>query len=211
VTDGWPPGESGLVRLCICPGFTRPEWQLPLPPDAERRLIGWKVAPPPVDGGVPPAVADLLAAALCSRATLTFPAAVRAAGRHGPFDGSWRLGRDFVWTSTRDPRRAAAGVFEGDPFSWTLQGQVVVLSPPGSSPELTEGHLQVGAAPPVLDDLQRLGATGLLLPGVDGDVAGLYTFADRDMQALEEALASAARKLGGDFLSVDETAFAQSL
>jgi hypothetical protein len=87
----------------------------------------------------------------------------------------------------------------------------VVLSPPGSSPELTEGHLQVGAAPPVLDDLQRLGATGLLLPGVDGDVAGLYTFADRDMQALEEALASAARKLGGDFLSVDETAFAQSL
>ncbi|HSS38068.1 MAG TPA: hypothetical protein VLT58_04805 [Polyangia bacterium] len=180
-------------------------------PHAERRLIGWKVDPPPVDGGVPVAVGNLLAAALCRQATLSFPAAVKAMGRHGPFDGSWRVGRDFVWTSTRDPRRAAAGVFEGEPFSWTLQGQVVVLSPPESSPELAESHLHVGTAPGMIEDLQRLGATGLLLPGVDGDVAGLYAFAARDMKALEEELASATREAGGEFVWVDEAAFSQSL
>jgi hypothetical protein len=44
--------------------------------------------------------------------------------------------------------------------------------------------------PRLVADLEARGATGLLLPGVDGDVAGLYTFARGDMQALEGALAA---------------------
>ena len=207
MTEPRPSGESGLVRLYVCPAFTRAEWRLPLLPQAERRLIGWTVERPPLDGGVPATVADIVAAALCGRANLSFASAVTPARRRGPFDGSWRIGRDFVWTSTRDPRRAAAGVFEGDPFSWALQGQVVVLSPPGMSPELAEDHLQVGTAPGVVEDLKRRGATGLFLPGVDWDVAGLYTFAPTDMQALEEELASVTRKTGGDLVSVDEATF----
>jgi hypothetical protein len=188
--------DSRLVHLCLCPEFTGPEWQLPLLLAAERTLIGWEVTPEPIDAGVPPIVAHVLATALCRHTTLNFPAALTP-----------QRDRDIVWKSTRDPREAMAGIFEGNLFSWDLQGQVVILSSPGTTLQLNQGHLNVGTDPAVVDDLDQLGALGLLLPGVDGDVAGLYTFAPRDMQALEEALASAARNAGGELISADEADF----
>jgi len=65
--------------------------------------------------------------------------------------------------------------------------------------------------PALLGELEQLGAIGLLLPGVDGDVAGLYTFAARDMQTLEAALATAVRKAGGELISVEEADFSAHL
>jgi hypothetical protein len=188
--------DSRLVHLCLCPEFTGSEWQLPLLPAAERTLIGWEVDPKPVDAGVPSVVAGVLATALCRHTTLSFPAALTP-----------HRTRDVAWKSTGDPREAAAGIFEGNLFSWELQGQVVILSSPGTTLPLNQGHLNVATDPAVVDDLDQLGAIGLLLPGVDGDVAGLYTFAPRDMQALEAALASAARSVGGELISVDEADF----
>ncbi|HXJ19458.1 MAG TPA: hypothetical protein VMT03_04425 [Polyangia bacterium] len=182
-------------RLCLCPEFVGPEWQLPLLPGAERTLIGWAVDPEPVDAGVPPVVADILSTALCRHATLNYPTGLTP----------------LRWKSTRDPREATAGVFEGDVFSWDLQGQVVVLSSPGTSPRLNQSHLEVGTDPALIDQLERLGAIGLLLPGVDGDVAGLYTFAPLDMRALEGALATAVRNAGGELISVDEADFSAHL
>jgi hypothetical protein len=195
MTGQSPSGGPRLVQLRFCPGFSGTGWQLPLPPAAERALIGWKLASPPVDAGVPPPVARVLATALCQLGTVTFPARLRRPR----------------WRSTRDPTEVAAGVFEGDLFSWDLQGQVVALSPPGTSPRLNDDHLDVGIDPLLFGELETLGATGLLLPGVDGDVAGLYTFSPRAMRALEDALASAARDAGSELITVEEAAFIRLL
>ncbi|HXU62725.1 MAG TPA: hypothetical protein VN962_13540, partial [Polyangia bacterium] len=94
---------SPLISLRLCSGFTRREWNLPVATALTRLLIGWRTVPSPVDAGVPPVVADVLATALCRHATLTF---------------STERGRDLAWQSTGDPREAAAGIFEGGHFSW---------------------------------------------------------------------------------------------
>jgi hypothetical protein len=191
VSDATSRG-SRLVCLRLCSGFTRREWSLPVPTALTRLLIGWRTVPSPVDAGVPAVVAEVLTTALCRHAMLTFPT---------------ERGRDVTWKSTGDPREAAAGIFEGGHFSWDLQGQVVVLSRPGLAPVLNEAHLEVSARPPLFDDLKALGAVGLLLPGVDGDVAGLYTFAPADMHDIIGTLSVLARQAGGDCVSLSEAQF----
>lgn len=160
-------------------------------------LIGWDVEPPPVDAGVPPAVADILVRGLCRQAALSYPRGRRA-------------GRDFAWKSTQDAREAIPEIFESAAFPWELQGQVVVLSTPGTQLALDEHHLEVIARPELFATLHALGATGLLLPGVDGDVAALYTFASADMPTLTAVLSALAEESGADCVSVTEPDFARS-
>jgi hypothetical protein len=98
------------------------------------------------------------------------------------------MNRHFTWSSTSDPKQAAAGVFSGEPFAWSLQAQVVVLSEPGVSPRLDERHLELLTKPQLFQGLASLGAIGALLPGVDGDVAALYTCTKEAMRDFEDAL-----------------------
>lgn len=202
--SGGPSGASRPVSVDLCAGFTRGEWELPVPDGLTRVLLGWRVVPPRAEPGVPGGVADLLATALCRHATLTFPTALPDARRRGLFAQGWRQGRDFVWKSTQDLGEAVAGIFHSDVFSWHLHGQTVVLSRPGTAPALNADHLEVSARPELLGDLRRLGATGLLLPGVGGAVAGLYTFAAADMDDIIGTLSQVTREAGGDCVTRDE-------
>lgn len=198
-------GVSRLFRLKLCPGFTRAEWQLPTEVPGARVLFGWDVAPPPVDAGVPRAVADVLVRWLCRQATLSYPSAP-ASGQ--PAGGRrLRAGRDFDWKSTQDARAAIPAIFESPTFPWELQGQVVVLSPPGTSLVLGEHHLEVITRPELFATLQALGATGLLLPGVDGDVAALYAFAPTHMPTLTGVLSALAEESGAACASLTEAEF----
>ena len=121
------------------------------------------------------------------------------------------MNRHFSWTSTSDPKQAATGVFSGEPFAWSLQAQVVVLSEPGTSPRLDERHLELSSEPQLFQELASLGAIGALLPGVDGDVAGLYTFSKQATRDFKAALSFRTREGGGEFVPVTEDAFARIL
>ena len=198
-------GDGRLVRLKFCPAFTRAEWQLPTDVPGARVLIGWRVEPPPVDAGVPPVVADVLVRGLCRQALLSYPSA--SASANSASGRRLRAGRDFDWKSTQDAREAIPEIFESPAFPWDLQGQLVVLSHPGTRLVLDERHLEVVARPELFATLQALGATGLLLPGVDGDVAALYTFDPGDMPTLVGVLSALAEEAGADCVSLTETDF----
>ena len=125
----------------------------------------------------------------------------------GAFGKRLRAGRDFDWKSTRDAREAIPEIFESPAFPWSLQGQVVVLSTPGTPLMLDDRHLDVITRPELFATLQALGATGVLLPGVDGDVAALYTFASNDMPILTRVLFALAEESGADCVSLTEAEF----
>jgi hypothetical protein len=92
--------------------------------------------------------------------------------------------------STRD-RRVAAGLFDDPGYPWCLQGQVALLSAPDSPPPLVDRETLFAVfADGWEQNAQRLrgaGIFGLLRPGVDGDVAGVFTLADDAGQALVDA------------------------
>lgn len=69
---------------------------------------------------------------------------------------------------------------------------------------LDEHHLEVIAQPELLATLQALGATGLLLPGVDGDFAALYTFDPGDMPTLTGVLSALTEESGAECVSMTE-------
>jgi len=62
-----------------------------------------------------------------------------------------------------------------------------------------------------MDKLAGAGVTGLLVPGVDGDVAGLYTFSDDLWTASIDALGTACQGAGVECRNVTETEFAELL
>jgi hypothetical protein len=208
------PDDAGnpLRALLLCPRFTGEQWQLPVDEAfGDRALIGWRTERRRVDAGLPSSLARLLAEALCRHSPVTF-----AKGHHAPAGVSlvprqWRMGRHFEWNSTRDPDEAAAGIF-GDPlFPWERQGQIAFLSPPGHIPVLDERQLALTHDPSMASTLRALSVSGVLLPGVDGDVAGLYAFGGPDSEAYRTELVTCARELAVTVEVLDEPTFARSL
>jgi hypothetical protein len=61
---------------------------------------------------------------------------------------------------------------------------------------LEEKHLEVGSDLGLFGELAQSGAVGVLLPGVDGDVAGLYSFTTSMALGVRAALEDAARIAG---------------
>jgi hypothetical protein len=192
--DGGGAGKPGrLDRLVLWPQFAGSEWQLPTDVHvAERLLLGWRCQSAPTDGEPPPAVASLLATALRKHATLTFASPVRP-----PAGATWKLGRNFVWITSSTDREAAQGIFDADFFSWNQQGQVVVLGSPGVALALDERYLELHSDPALFEELKSAGAQGVLLPGVDGSVAGLYFFNTGISSAVGRELDSATHAMGG--------------
>lgn len=62
-----------------------------------------------------------------------------------------------------------------------------------------------------IDQLTSSGVVGLLRPGVDGDVAGLFSFTRQTHHNLLNALEQEARRAGLSWMLVSEADFAQRL
>lgn len=205
-------------------------WQLgPLPPARGRvALIGWHDPAAQDEGGVPPRIAAVLTRALTSAARVTFPSSVMtpsATADWTPSDGdeirvlssrSMRgriaarlrgLPPAVMLISTRQPA-SAVQLFDDPGFPWSMQGQLALLS-------------RADAPPPPIDERTLLalfsdewathtaaGLEGILRPGVDGDVAGLWSLTDSFEQAILGALERETRAANFHWALVPEELFA---
>lgn len=184
--------------LLVCVDYREPIWELPIAvaPGVTRGLIGWQTSPSPVDAGLPPAVASLLASALTEHALLSFPEIE---------------GRRTVFVNARGAE-VARRAFDSEYFDWSRRAQVIFLSPrEAPPPSLSDVHLRLSQDAQSMHELSGAGVTGLLLPGVDGDVAGLYTFNDDLWNESIAALRMACQGAGVEWRSVTETEFAELL
>lgn len=200
-----PPNLGSLRRLLLCPGYIGEEWRLPVRQVAgSRLLIAWSASEQRVDAGVPDFAAEAMTNAWFRSAAVTYPVALRAPTGALMLRRKWQLGRHFEWATARSPIRARTQVFDADYFSWAQQGQVVILSPLGAPFRATQAHLEVANDPSAFEQLASAGALGVVLPGVDGQVLGLYSFTASFERSVCLALEAAAEEQGASATTVTE-------
>lgn len=219
--------------MFVCQDARGSRWQLgPLPPRTGRlTLIGWKEPGEQTDAGVPEAVAPVLGRALTSVARVTFPSsnathpataewlpsngnlvrALTVSGFAGRIAAKWNgTPTDITLMSTRHPE-AAMRLFDDAEFPWWMQGQVALLSSPDRPPPNIETAPLLALFGEEWSEhaasLAEAGVTGVVRPGVDGDVAGLLSSTEEVEQMVLSALESEARGAGFDWAVLSESAF----
>jgi hypothetical protein len=217
-----------MIFVCLNPVASY--WQLDLTPSsgAEVTLIGWSPSCDDPDGGFPGEIAVTLARVLTSLAQVVFPIseATDTGGRmtqrvviaSNAFERLHaRIKREPVrihLVSTAEPN-VACRLFYAEGFSWQMQGQVGLLLPSGSpAPQLDRKGLRLLIASERGDTPMRLGlndALGLIRPGVDGAVAGIWSFNRAFARALMTKLESEAIRMGFEFRIVTEASFTDLL
>ncbi len=201
------------VFVCLAPRGS--EWQLgALPPAAGRvLLIGWAEDPPPVDAGVPEGVATVLARALTSFGRVTFPTAVVQASAGHSWSPFTRAPGPVELLWTRNPQ-AVLQAFDDASHPWWMQGQVLLVSEPAAAvaPEIDRKQLAALLEDKwtmAADALSAAGVISVLRPGVDGDVAGLWTATEETEHTSLAALEGEARRASFDWAVLSEEAFAE--
>lgn len=205
-----------------------------LPPKTGRfALIGWKEPGDVIEAGVPEAVAQMLARAFTAVARVTFLADPAGLDGWTPLKGdairtlaskgiASRVAAklkgapsEIALVSTRHPETAMR-LFDDAGFPWWQQGQIILFA--GEEPPQREGERDDAGAldkQTVLDlfdddwtaramPLVSKGVTGVVRPGVDGDVAGLLSLTEGFLHTALEAVARQARFAGFDFEIVPE-------
>ncbi|HEX5482459.1 MAG TPA: hypothetical protein VFZ08_07510 [Terriglobia bacterium] len=167
-------------------------WELRAQPDGEFRVLltGWVMSKASIDAGVPESVEGVLSRALCcgNKLVFLFPASSTKAGDAAgwePVTAGWarklrprpmdrlRLAPALPLLCTEDAG-VAMRMFHAEPFSWEMRSQVVTLFPPGPAlPELDHSSMFRLWREKRLrrEVLLKLGAQGIMFPGVDGDFA----------------------------------------
>ncbi len=178
-------------------------------------LFGWRMSTPPLDAGVPHAVASILCQALSQCGKLTF---LHSRAFETPRSPTWQSAPEG-WTCVLEPKgmdwlrwrpvlpllctmepTVAMQLFNAEPFSWTMRGQVVVLSRREAPPPLLSYHavfeMLKGEAVNALRIEENATIRGLVSPGVDGDFVELgyvdETIAEDVETQLSQACAEAA-------------------
>lgn len=199
------PGQCtfmcALNQMLFCSGFTDAKWALPVdtPVGVRRWLIGWRMSSSPLDGGAPPEVARILASSLVRHARVTF-----AEGIPRPF-GSFK----WSFVHTRDAREAER-LFDAGCISWPMGSQLAFLSTPSAPPPpISKTHYNTRLESTQFLRLHELGGSGIFAAGVDGDVAGLYTFDDGLSKGVLGSLKNASEEAGARWREVDEDEFAE--
>jgi hypothetical protein len=215
-------------------------WRLgPLPPPVGRiAVVGWAADSRAEESeDLLSSVAVPLAAALVACARVTFLGDVDEA----PLTGAWAargsdLVREIPRTDWREwvesaaerlgfptrlalvcSRRAAAvsAAFDSEAAPWWGQGQILLLSEPNAAPPSIERiDLRALCSDAWTTHVTALGPGifGAVRPGVDGDVAGVFTLDDARERAILDALREAARAAGCVWgICEDEADFAARL
>ena len=133
------------------------------------------------------------------------------AGRRRPGVTSLASGQELRLVFDAERGRGGRRHLQDDMASWNRQGQIVVLSAADEVPALEERHLELSADSKVAGTLRDQGGRALFLPGVDGDVAGLYALDATYGAAIRAEIADAVRRLGFDTQVSDEETAARLL
>lgn len=219
----------GALRVCRDP--RRDDWQLGSLPPAQGHLVlvGWRGADNDAGGGVPADIAQVLARGFTAVARVTFA----CSSAEIDVTSDWTAWRDrdayrgvetggamtrlrstlrgaprlLTLCSTRDAATAAR-LFDDGGFPWWLQGQVVVLSrQDGPPPDLTATLWHALLEDEWLDalmDVDDRNVFGIVRPGVDGAVAGIFTSVPDVERAVIDALRHEAEAAGVEWAEVAE-------
>lgn len=165
------------IALLMCRDPHSSDWELPFD-STDGVLLGWVVEPESFDGGAPPAVANLLSQLVCRMGIVTYLS----------HDGVAVPKSKHKVVTTREPSVAAA-LFDDPAYPWTQYGQAAFLSDDATL-QVTSRVLNEVVGQRKASAAERAGFKGVLLPGVDGVVAGLWMFQagglDSFVAALEE-------------------------
>lgn len=202
--------------IYLCERPADPRWELGSAAASTRRvlLIGWSRSVQLTEAGVPPIVSRVISQGLVSAGHVAFlsnatGAHATAACEYQSLAGdSWpmRLGqwlhvtpRSAGWVITRDALTAVT-LFDCDAFDWRLKAQVALLV---RSPMVLRDlgwrvvrDLLGDAWTDAATNLATVGVEAVLRPGVDGDVAALWTAAPATAVTLRDAMAQAAVQFG---------------
>jgi hypothetical protein len=217
-------------KVFVCMNPVAPHWQLDLshPFDAEVILVGWSAPWDGRDDGLSHEVAAVIARSLTTVSRVSFPISetFEVTGLNTETSGIGsstaerlhaRLKHEpvHICLLTADNSDVASRIFFDPGFPWQLQGQIALLLPPGSAPpqldrktlrKLMGSDWRQAIARP---DLRHL--LGLMRPGIDGAVAGIWSFDKKVTQTLLARLESEAHQMGFEFCTAAEDAFTAML
>jgi hypothetical protein len=172
-----------------------------VPPVGTIVLLGWTESPSPIDDGMPDWVANILADAMTARHVATFPSTSKAAERaehvtalHLSHVLRVRGPRNFNWVSTRE-RELVRGAFDDPGFPWTMQGQIVLLTPLHAPIPQLDADEVIGMLAPQAHDAHawsRAGVAVQVRAAVDGDLAAIFSVSSNVEAALIEEIERAA-------------------
>jgi len=174
-------------------------------------ILGWRVIPEPVDGGIPPTVSRIFADALCSlyRVIGMSTREDKVSSRHwiqcgNEFDQQlrkhkyrildilFRFPSNAVLICSQSPNTVVR-FLDDDVFHWSQEGQFLLLCEPTSSapPEVPRTRVKEIFTPSWWKCVAEIHAfEGIWRARVNGDVAGIYMKtpeqAERLIHALEE-------------------------
>ncbi|SFN87885.1 hypothetical protein SAMN05216386_2056 [Nitrosospira briensis] len=226
------------TTILVCRDPRGSNWQLgPLSSThGSEALIGWRQIPDPVDDGVPTDVAMVMARAFTAVARVTFLCAPEINGVKDGWTQSGeefvramrkpglarvisrvidRIPRDAALVSTRRPETALR-LFDDPAFPWWMQGQIVLLSAHEAGPP----ELDCECAISLVDNddwsnqkeiLSEAGILGMVRPGVDGDVAGLFSLVPSLEAALLSTLENETSRAGFEWAVLPEDKFCEFL
>jgi hypothetical protein len=222
-----PKGLEGLVGFRVALDAHDPCWELHAvhPKATPGGLLGWVMQTPLGEAGVPESVSRILSRALCRRNWLTFlhNAALSKSRSPGwqsspkgwtcvlePPGLNW-LGRKplFPLICTSSPEMARH-LFNAERFAWELKSQIVFFSNLDSEPpSLAYSHIENIMNGRIVDrfKLSESGASGLMLPAVDGDFAQFVFFDEPNWQAVQEELRRECESFGIEWKTVSESEF----
>ena len=208
--------DTARVELSIVADPCNPKWELWPIAEGRNWLLAWRVDPWPVDGGVPDRVASVMASAICAAGWVVHlsPRQRDLKSRQGWVDSAdhrslrrcavrppplYRrphgLWRGLSLSATTDPALAVDAFDAG----WSRRAQIIFLLPPGPLPAVDGSALMAllrGALPTRCSLTGAPVLRGVVLPGVDGDVAQLVAFEPELWETVEPVLRQKAAAAG---------------
>jgi hypothetical protein len=220
---------TGRNELLVSPGTPPDKWKLFPHMTGPMLMIGWRLAGGrSVDDGVPPEVAPVLAHALTNLGWVSFfegaeptrtpddqVSPINPSGFSGRLKAAaGGLPKEVYLVSTRRAGLAASA-FDASFFSWVMQGQAILISPPDRKPPELEWSQMMsitgGESSAFEAALSAWGANALIRPGVDGDVVGLLAADEVVKERALACLRDAASSHGFGLQVLTESEFSEAL
>lgn len=225
------------IGLLACRNPRQPIWEIGVAPSAYpyTALVGWTVRPAPIDSGVPPQAAGILARSMTAVSRITFAAselnvdyeneerrrdrdgeAMRLVARNGT---TWlhkllHRSENLYLISTLDPGLVVR-LFDDGGCPWWLQRQFILFSSHIDPPlDVARDQVMVllGEQWPALStSLLDAGVVAVGRPGVDGDVLAIFSSSRAFVDSFLAALERYADAVQAGFQTVSESDFVSRL